>query len=80
MKRLLINSVKYGIKNEYVSDEGKAVSIEEHLSIVILKIDSFIKGYHVYNSKLKPHAGEKLQAVMESDNFVDKYVVCVFKE
>ena len=33
----------------------------------------------MYNGKWKSHAGEKLQAVMESDNVVDKYQVCVLK-
>ena len=33
----------------------------------------------MYNCKWKPHAGEKLQAVMESDNVVGKYAVCILK-
>ena len=68
-------------KNEYVSDEGKAVSSEEQLSVDLkeFKIDTFVKGFHVYKSKWKPHAGEKLQAAIEPDNVVDKYAVCVLK-
>ena len=49
-------------------------------SLVTFEIDSFIKGYHVYQYDWTPKRNEVPQAVMEPENPVDKYAVCVKRE
>ena len=52
----------------------------EGLPVVIIndiKIDSFVKGYHVYNYIWIPKFGEKLSTEREKDNPEDKYAICV---
>ena len=44
---------------------------------VFLKIDSYIKGYHVYHNIWTPKLEEMLPAIPEPTNPVDKYAVCV---
>ena len=44
------------------------------------EIDSFIKGYHVYQEVWQPKLYEGLQAVPPPENIVDKYAVCVHKQ
>ena len=43
------------------------------------KLDSFIKGYHVYHDIWSPELFEELTAVREPQNIVDKYAVSVTK-
>lgn len=42
-------------------------------------IESFVKGYHVYRQIWTPIISERLTAVQEPTNLVDKYAVCVLK-
>ena len=41
------------------------------------EIDSYIKGYHVYQNIWMPKLEETLSAIPEPTNPVDKYAVCV---
>ena len=49
-------------------------------SVKSFKIDSFIKGYHMYQEVWQPKLYEELQAVPEPENIVDKYAVYVGKQ
>lgn len=48
--------------------------------IVSYNLDSFIKGYHVYQVVWSPELLEELNAVPEPSNVVDKYPVCVQRD
>ena len=41
--------------------------------------ESFVKGYHVFPQTWTPIISERLTAVQEPTNLVDKYAVCVLK-
>ena len=43
------------------------------------EIESFVKGYHAYRQAWTPIVSERLTAVQEPTNPVDKYAVCVLK-
>ena len=43
------------------------------------EIESFVKGYHVYRQAWTPIISERLTAVQEPTNLVDKYAVCILK-
>ena len=49
-------------------------------SVESFEINSFIKGYYVYQEVWQPKLYEELQGVPEPENVVDKYVVCVRKQ
>ena len=49
-------------------------------SVKSFEIDSFIKGYHVYQEVWQPKQNEEFQAVPELENIADKYAVCVRKQ
>ena len=42
--------------------------------------DTYAKGYHVYKNIWKLTVNEELEAKMNPDNVMDKYVVCVRKK
>ena len=44
------------------------------------EIDSYIKGYHVYQNIWMPKLEEMLPAIPEPTNPVDKYAICVIHE
>ena len=45
-----------------------------------LKLETLIKGHHVYRDIWTPKLGEELKVRIEPDNHVDKFAVCVKKE
>ena len=47
---------------------------------VSFNLDSFIKGYHVYQEVWSPELHEMLSAVQEPRNIVDKYAVSVQRD
>ena len=47
---------------------------------VSFNLDSFIKGYHVYQEVWSPELHEMLSAVPEPRNIVDKYAVSVQRD
>ena len=57
---------------------------EDDLSPVIgkagTKIDTYVKGYHVYKTIWKPIVNEEMETEMEPDNVMDKYLVYVKKK
>ena len=62
---------------------GKDFHEDDQIEIVLhstLSINSSVKGYHAYIDNWTPVMNEKLAALMEPDNEVDKYAVCVKKE
>ena len=44
-----------------------------------LELETYIKGHDVYKEVWTPEVGEKLNVMMEPDNRVDKFAVCVEK-
>ena len=48
-------------------------------NIVFYNLDSFIKGYHVYQDIWSPKLLEEKDSASEPNNIVDKYVVCVLR-
>ena len=44
-----------------------------------VQIDTYVKGYHVYENMWKPTVNEELETKVEPDNVMDKYAVCVKK-
>ena len=61
------------------------INTEDSVPIVIIVIatdttvNSFVKGYHAYKDLWKTFANKELTTVMEPNNVVDKYAVCVKK-
>ena len=45
--------------------------------ITTLDLETFIKGHHVYNDIWPPKQDKQLDVLMEPDNRVDKFAVCV---
>ena len=61
------------------------INTEDSVTIVIIvtatdtTVNSFVKGYHAYKDLWKTFANKELTTVMEPNNVVDKYAVCVKK-
>ena len=56
------------------------ICLQDELSIVLITtwdLKTFIKGHHVYKDTWTPKQGEQLDALMEPDNRLDKFAVCV---
>ena len=54
--------------------------MEDELPIVLittLDLKTFIKEHHVYKDIRTPKQGEELDVLMEPDNLIDKFAVCV---
>ena len=45
--------------------------------ITTLDLETFIKGHHVHKYIWTPKQGEQLDGLMEPDNRMDKFAVCV---
>ena len=45
--------------------------------ITTLDLETFIKGHHVYKDIWTPKQGEQLDVLMEPDNRMDKFAVCM---
>ena len=44
------------------------------------RIESTVRGHHVYKSLWTPVVGEELRVQIEEDNIFDEFVVAVFKD
>ena len=56
------------------------ICLQDELPIVLittLDLETFNKGYHVYKDIWTPKQGEQLDVLMEPDNRMDKFAVCV---
>ena len=56
------------------------ICLQDKLPIVlitILDLETFIKGHYVYKDIWTPKQGEQLDVLMEPDNRIDKFAVCV---
>ena len=56
------------------------VCLQDELPIVLITtfdLQTFIKGYHVCKDLWTPKQGEHLDVLMEPDNRMDKFAVCV---
>ena len=56
------------------------MNLQDELPIVLfttLDLETFIKGHHVYKDIWTPKQGEQLDVLMEPDNRMDKFAVCV---
>ena len=54
----------------------------DEISVILstsLKLETYIKGHHVYKEVWISEVGEKLKVLMEPDNRVDMFAVCVEK-
>ena len=54
----------------------------DEISVILstsLKLEAYIKGHHVYKEVWISEVGEKLKVLMEPDNRVDMFAVCVEK-
>ena len=56
------------------------ICLQDELPIVLittLDLETFIKGHHVYKDICKQKQGERLDVLIEPDNRMDKFAVCV---
>ena len=56
------------------------MACKDELPIVLITtvdLETFIKGHHVYKDIRTPKQGEQLVVLMEADNRMDKFAVCV---
>ena len=56
------------------------ICLQDELPIVLittLDLETFIKGHHVYKDIWTPKQGERLDVLIEPDNLMDKFAVCV---
>ena len=56
------------------------IFLQDELPIVLittLDLETFIKGHHVYKAIWTPKQGEQLDVLMEPDNRMDNFAVCV---
>ena len=56
------------------------ICLQDELPIVLittLDLETFIKGHHVYKDIWTPKQGKQLDILMEPDNQMDKFAVCV---
>ena len=56
------------------------ICLQDELPIVLittLDLETFIKGHHVYKDIWTQKQGEQLDVLMESDNQMNKFAVCV---
>ena len=63
---------------------GNVFIDEDDLNSIIgkagTKIDTYVKGYHVYKNIWKPIVNEAMETEMEPDNVMEKYLVYVKKK
>ena len=56
------------------------ICLQDELLIVLittLDLETFIKGHHMYKDIWAPKQGEQLDVLIEPDNRMDKFTVCV---
>ena len=56
------------------------ICLQDELPIALiatLDLKTFIKGHHVYKDVWTPKQGEQLDVLIEPDNRMDKFAVCV---
>ena len=56
------------------------ICLQDEVPIVLittLDLETFIKGHHVYKDIWTPKQGEQLDVLMETDNWMNKFAVCV---
>ena len=61
----------------------EAVCSHDEILVILntsLELKTYIKGHHVYNEVWTPEVGDKLKVLMEPENCVDKFAVCVEKD
>ena len=50
------------------------------VELEMLKIKSFVRGFHAYKDIWTPEEGERLNLIREPENIKDKYAVSVLKD
>ena len=61
----------------------ETIYFQDEIPVILnksLELEKYIKGHHVYKEVWTPEVGEKLNVLMEPDNRVDKFAVCVEKD
>ena len=56
------------------------ICLQDELPVILittLNLETFIKGHHVYKDIWTPKQGEQLDVLIEADNRMDKFAVCV---
>ena len=61
------------VEHQYTTASTEAIMV----SLISFEIESFVKGYHLYQYDWSPKVDEVLKAKIEPTNIVDKYAVCV---
>ena len=59
---------------------AEIICLQDELPIVLittLDLETFIKGHHEYKDTWTPKQGEQLDVLMEPDNRMDKFALCV---
>ena len=60
----------------------ETICFQDEIAVILntsLELETHINGHHVYKEVWIPEVGEKLSVLMEPDNRVDKFAVCVEK-
>ena len=60
----------------------ETICFQDEIAVILntsLELEMHINGHHVYKEVWIPEVGEKLSVLMEPDNRVDKFAVCVEK-
>ena len=61
----------------------ETIYFQDEIAVILnksLELEKYIKGHHVYKEVWTPEVGEKLNVLMEPDNRVGKFAVCVEKD
>ena len=61
----------------------ETICFQDEIPVILnisLELETYIKSHHVYKEVCTPEKGEKLNVLMEQDNRLDKFAVCVEKD
>ena len=56
------------------------ICLQDEVPVVLITsliLETFIKGHHVYKDIWTPKQGEQIDVLMEPDNQMEKFAVCV---
>ena len=61
----------------------ETICFQDEIPVILnasLELETYIKRHHVYKKVWTPEVGKKLNVLMELDNRIDKFAVCVEKD
>ena len=59
------------------------ICFQDEIPVILntsFELEAYVKGHHVYKELWTPEGEEKLNIMMEVDNRVDKFSICVAKD